>query len=58
VREVSQCGILVIEHDMQMIMGHCDRIHVLDYGKTISVGTPHEVRTDARVIEAYLGTAP
>jgi len=49
------CGILLVEHDMRIIFRVCERIQVLDYGKSIAVGTPEEIRTDRRVVAAYLG---
>ena len=55
IREDFDAGVLLIDHNMALVMGVCDRIHVLDQGRTLAEGTPAEVRANLDVTSAYLG---
>jgi branched-chain amino acid transport system ATP-binding protein len=57
-RDTYDLTIILVEHNMQVVMGVCERIHVLDHGVTLAEGTPDEVKRHPKVIAAYLGEEP
>ena len=56
IRDELDCAVLIVEHDMPLLMGLCDRVYAMESGRVIAVGTPDEVRRDPRVVASYLGT--
>nr|MDQ3824102.1 high-affinity branched-chain amino acid ABC transporter ATP-binding protein LivG [Actinomycetota bacterium] len=57
VRDDHDAGVLLIDHNMALVMGVCDRVQVLDQGRTLAQGTPAEIRENLDVAAAYLGEA-
>jgi ABC-type branched-subunit amino acid transport system ATPase component/ABC-type branched-subunit amino acid transport system permease subunit len=56
IRDELDCSVLIVEHDMPLLMGLCDRVYAMESGRVIAEGTPVEIRNNLRVVESYLGT--
>src|SRR5207253_1411395 len=56
IRDELDCAVLIVEHDMPLLMGLCDRMYALEAGRVIAEGTPDEIRHNPRVVASYLGT--
>src|SRR6185503_18617553 len=58
IRDDLDCSILIVEHDMPLLMGLCDRIYAMETGRIIAEGSPDEIREDPLVVASYLGADP
>jgi ABC-type branched-subunit amino acid transport system ATPase component/ABC-type branched-subunit amino acid transport system permease subunit len=57
IRDELDCAIVIVEHDMPLLMGLCDRVYAMESGRVIAEGTPEQVRQDPQVVASYLGTS-
>jgi ABC-type branched-subunit amino acid transport system ATPase component len=58
IRDELDCSVLIVEHDMPLLMGLCDRVYAMDAGRVLAAGTPEQIQHDPAVIASYLGTDP